>query len=79
MNPNTDPNVLAIWTIYQNPSDFPGKTVARCQHVIHGAAAAQGETIEGSLEALRERFRSMGLVNIGREPGDDPVIVEVWL
>lgn len=69
-------NELKMWVIYENPKDHPGKTVARMHTTLSGAS---DHLIEGSLDELRERFDSQGLVNVGRYQQDDPCIVEVWV
>ena len=71
---------LPVWVITENPSDMPGKTVARRQDVYPDRIEISvTDFIVASLEELRERFRSMGLVCLGRDPADDPVIVESWI
>ncbi|MEN2749265.1 hypothetical protein [Sphingomonas sp. T9W2] len=73
-------DTLSIWTITANPNDYPGQHVAR-RHVIMPAEEA-GPTddlrIADNLDQVREQLPA-GLVNLGREPTDDPVIVESWI
>jgi hypothetical protein len=69
-------NGLPMWVIYENPTDFPGETIAR----LWQNDVATQQTIQGaSLDQLRKRFISMGFVSIGRFEQDDPKIVEVWI
>lgn len=67
---------LQMWVIYWNPADYPGEHVARMHSAKDGASS---QVVKGTIEELRERFDTMGLVNIGRYTGDDPCIVEVWI
>lgn len=78
------PDVLTMWTIYQDPSDAPsgyrfmvrgfdsvgGKSVAR-----HSAVAAL------TLELARAWIatNTSAVVRFPRSVDDDPVIVESWL
>jgi len=67
---------LCIWTITENPSDFPGKFVAR-RHVV-GMGATCDCHVADSLEGVRALLPA-GLIMLPREEGDDPVIVESWI
>lgn len=68
-------NQLPIWVIYKNPLDYPNKFVARKwltdipTQTLHTA---------DTLEEIRKQIPT-GLVNINRQPSDDPTIVEVWI
>jgi hypothetical protein len=67
--------VLQLWTVYENPRDYPGKFVARLflndePTQIHHVAA----TLWQLLEMIPEN-----LVRIPRDPQDDPCILEVWI
>lgn len=73
-------NVLAIWTIYDSPSDMPGKFVAR-KFLIEGgpeptrtASVIIGDTADEVRGAL-----PCGLTCLPRDPQDEPHIVESWL
>lgn len=75
---------LRMWTVYDNPSDFPvGMYVAR-EYVI-GLRDDHEPVTTGRIKAslwldkLREELSDMGLVALHRDPTDDPVIVESWL
>jgi hypothetical protein len=71
---------LIMWTIFDHPSDYPNNFVARECHVMQ-----DGKRVWGSfmlcphIEPIREQMRLAGLTCIGRQPEDDPVIIEVWL
>jgi hypothetical protein len=74
-----DRGVLPMWVIYEHPSDYPEHFVVRCVHVTAGklvfdTACTLCPTLEDARASLPE-----GLLNIGRQEGDDPVIREVWL
>lgn len=71
---------LSIWTITRNPSDFPGKHVAR-RHVVHPTACA-GPTPDHYVADTLDQARAClpaGVINLGRNEADDPVIVESWV
>lgn len=71
---------LAIWTVYDHPSDFPDVFVARKYLAGQGVAVATDDTITSpSIEALREVFLQKGLTCIVRDASDDSKIVESWL
>jgi hypothetical protein len=68
-----------VWTVYDRPNDYPETFVAR-QYVIRETYAEPvGDTVIGPLDALRARFERAGLVNICRQDGDEPQIVESWI
>jgi len=72
---------LAIWTVYDNPNDYPGKFVARRFDVdASGPRPSESLIIAQSLEVLRDTLQfELGLVKLMRSPEDDPKIVETWL
>lgn len=66
-------------TIYNNPSDFPGKYVARVFDVKDAKAMVQPyAVIKNSLNDVRESLPSR-FVKMPRDVNDDPAIVEVWI
>lgn len=71
---------LAMWTVTDHPKDYPNDFVARKQLIGPGGVMAwTREIITGkTLAELRTKLPP-GLHCLGRQPGDDPVIVEVWL
>ena len=61
--------------IYNNPKDYPGKYVARLWDTnipTHTIAIAD------NLEEIRET-KPAEMVIMGRQPQDDPIIVETWI
>lgn len=74
-----DTRVLTIWVIYRSPRDFPGKWVLRGQDASGGVVTPHAKCRVGdSLEAVRNCLPP-GLICLGRQPGDDPVIFETWI
>jgi hypothetical protein len=69
---------LPMYTITQNPSDYPGKFVVRVQFC--GAKPVMGPVvaIEDTLLGARMAIAPLSLHCQPRDPSDDPVIVEVW-
>ncbi len=75
--------MLFMWTIFWNPSDYPGKFVVR--GFASNAApphdpivAPEPTAVVDTLEEARAAVPA-GLVRTERHPEDDPVIVETWL
>lgn len=67
---------LPIWTVYNNPADWPGWYVAR----LSVNDQQRGNLLlYRDLHALREEMMKRGLTCLTRHPTDDPVIVETWL
>jgi NAD-dependent SIR2 family protein deacetylase len=78
--PNPAP-FMSIWTVYHNPTDFPGKFVVRRHVIFHGQTEPQATTehfVADSLDEIR-RMVPQGLVRLARFDEDDAKIVEVWL
>lgn len=69
-----------MWTIYERPSDHPDCFVVRRSvmqpdgTIVHDEDAATAPTLEAARMLVPWWF-----VRCRRGPGDDPVIVEVWL
>lgn len=79
-------NLLALYTIYGDPADFPGKFVLRRSTIrgsVQGGAVADPEPmiVADSLAAVRRHLEDTipGLYCLGRQDDDDPVIVETWI
>jgi hypothetical protein len=74
-------STLAMWTVYDNPTDYPGKFVARRFDVDgSGPKPTASIIIMEDLEALRDVLQfELGLVKLMRNEGDEPQIVETWL
>ena len=73
--------ILSMWTVYNSPSDYPGKFVARRFDVdASGPKPSMSIIIMDDLDKLREMLAfEMHLVCLTRSPEDDPKIVETWL
>lgn len=77
--------VLRQWVVYDNPSDHPGKFVAR-EWLIYPASEGGARPSEVTcyvdeyLENVRRFIQAVApdSFRIARSPEDDPVIVEVW-
>jgi hypothetical protein len=76
---NSDRDLL-MWEVYVNTSDFPGRFTARPQSMFamkHGIAL-DFVLVSDSLDGIRKMLPP-GLVKMGRDPDDEPQIVEVWI
>lgn len=70
---------LEQWVIYERPADHPDHFVVRRWIIIPGKALPTDELhLADTLEEARA-FIPPGLTRMVRSPGDDPVIVEVWI
>ncbi len=66
---------LPLITVYRHPEDYPEQFVARVWDLNRPTnLIALADTLEELREAIPE-----GMYNIGRQPQDDPCIVEVWI
>ena len=71
---------LAMWTIYDHPTDFPDHFVAREWLVSGRGAWPSGMVIwAATLNEVRLELLSYGLTCLERSAEDDPAIVETWL
>lgn len=73
--------VLDMWVVYDHPTDFPDKFVARRWEIRREEHPTDDVLTANSLEQLRltiqrEKFCS---VQLPRFENDDPVIVEAWI
>jgi hypothetical protein len=73
--------MLTTWTIYRNPSDFPGKWVVRMSEIVPGTPAPMPRPECAVCETLDQARAAVppGLFCLPRFPADDPVIYEVWI
>lgn len=71
----TNKPVLELWTIYDNPKDYPGLFVAR---KFEYDKPTKDYFTANSLEAIRELIPK-NLTRLNRFEDDEPQIVEVWL
>lgn len=71
---------LRIVVIYENPTDHPGKFVAREQWAGAGAILVGGAPliVADSLTEARSVVPD-GMIRLPRNPEDEPQIVECWL
>jgi hypothetical protein len=70
---------LAIWTVYDRPTDHPDGFIARMYVLERGASRPTDKTLKGELEDIRKIFWSAGLMKLSRQEGDEPQIVESWV
>lgn len=74
---------LSMLTVYENPSDHPGRFVVRKWDLTSGQlrAAAAPLAVVLTLEEARDAVRAShpDAVRILRCVNDDPVIVETWI
>jgi hypothetical protein len=72
--------VLWMYTIYCNPSDYPGEYVIR-RHAVQPGLTLPDDRQFARAPTLKEVRKMLppGLYNLGRYSSDDPVIVEVWV
>lgn len=72
---------LAMWIVYDNPSDYPGKFVARRFDVdASGPKPSSSVIIAPDVDTLRDILAfELHLVCLTRDPSDDPKIMETWL
>jgi hypothetical protein len=72
-------NRLPMWVIYsKNTSDYPGVFAARMHLSLPQPEPTVYVMTHDTLEGLRS-ILPPGMACIGREPGDDANIIEVWL
>ena len=75
-------DVLRLYTIYDHPRDYPKWFVLRSFAVLRGNPEPQGESpalLFKEVERARAWCEERGLTCIGKEPDDDPCIVETWI
>jgi hypothetical protein len=71
---------MQLWTIYDSPSDYRGKFVARLWQVTSlGPKPTEHIMVTRDLMELRRVLRDRGLVCIQRAADDDDPILETWL
>ncbi len=75
------PDRVDLWVVYANPSDYPGKFVARRwikeRFDTHFKGTAE-KHVSSNLQALRDEI-CIGRHRFARLESDDPVIVETWV
>lgn len=74
---------LPLWVIYYDPLDYPGQVVLRCQYAVPSVAGevhpCRVPSYVGNSFVDARKAIPHDAVFIGREPGDEPQIVEVWV
>lgn len=72
--------LLSMWTIYDSPSDHPGKFVVREWFTGKGIIepVSGDATVHDDIWAARGAIPE-GLVPMARNMSDDPCIVETWI
>jgi len=67
--------VIPIMVVYKNPSDYPGKYVARLWSFGKPTEVViVGDTLADVRSAI-----PTGFIRLAPSVGDDPVIVETWI
>ena len=74
---STSDGDLLIWTIYNSPSDHPGKFIAR-PFSVRSQSPLLCHLAAESLDEIR-RLLPPALYPMKRWTNDDPVIVEAWI
>jgi hypothetical protein len=72
---------VPMWTVYYRPADHPGSEYVTRSYTTTAHGEVPGyirycpdlDTARGWIE------HEGGSANLGRQPGDDPVIVETWV
>jgi hypothetical protein len=77
-------DVLSMYVVYFNPSDFPGKYVIRRHWVDKGPPRIRHDqepaAVEDTLQGVRKKVPNIEYyVRLERDPEDDPSIVEIWI
>lgn len=74
----TDTEPLRQYTIYDHPRDHPESFVVR-EWLIGAGTVTPGQAWGTATLASARDLVPPGLVCLGREPQDDPVIIETWI
>lgn len=69
---------LPMFTVTENPTDYPGHFVARLCVTLPGVVHTPYVLVRNTLEELRAAIPPE-CACLTRSPGDDPKIVETWL
>ena len=72
-------NVLQIYTVYKQPTDFPNNTVVRRFYVDTDIHPDDYVCIYDDPQKVSEDMARLGLYRLERSDLDDPCIVETWL
>lgn len=72
-------DALMMWVIYDHPSDAPHAFVLRAHSVLtDGSIIVSSVAWYGKTPDELRAILPPGVVSLGRQPEDDPEIVEVW-
>lgn len=74
---------LDMWVVYDKPTDFPDRAVARRflvgMNEEPGPLPTSQVITAQEVDTIRQAMRRVGRIAIARDPSDDPNIVEIWL
>ena len=70
---------LPVFVVTDHPSDLPDFFVARLNLSLPETVAMPLAIMDRDLDRLRLSLESLGLIRLDRSPGDDPVVLEVWM
>lgn len=68
--------------VYQNPSDYPNKFVARAHYYDYKTKeyrVSKQCVVTDNYPSLEYLLDDMGLMKCSRHPDDDPAIMENWV
>jgi hypothetical protein len=71
--------ILSLWTVYDKPKDHPQGYVVRRFDCTAEGPIATADAYSGDLELIRDTLWRAGLIQLARNPDDEPQIVETWL
>jgi len=71
-------NDLLVWTVTTGTKDYGDKFVARPNAIRGGPRPLPVVLIADTLETLQKKL-PVGLFQMPRQIGDDPVIIETWV
>lgn len=74
-------DALDLWTVYRRPCDIPDAEFVARRYTIEPGRRTLADLeylVAETIDELRAKLPP-GLVRLDPMPGDDPVIVEVWL
>lgn len=77
-----DPSIesgLDMWTVYDHPSDFPDKFVARLFRLTDAVVPTTAHIVSDDVDKIRAFLLEKRLVCLKRSEFDEPHIIEVWL
>jgi hypothetical protein len=75
-----DRTYLTMWTVYGHIDAYPLNCQARELLVTAEGPRFTGQHAVGPLDALRWYLsEELGLSCLGREPQDDPTVIETWV